>query len=64
MAEGSSPSEGIEFSQFMWPLLQHNDLGVYSASNINVYQEIFLGGKMRRPARKANNQTAIYKPIG
>jgi hypothetical protein len=40
--------------------------GVYSASNRNEYQElikiIFLGGKAR-PARKADNLTAIYEPI-
>jgi hypothetical protein len=39
--------------------------GVYSASNRNEYQElkiIFLGCKVR-PARKADNLTAISEPI-
>jgi hypothetical protein len=40
--------------------------GVYSASNRNEYQELikyfFLGSKAR-PARKADNLTAVFEPI-
>jgi hypothetical protein len=35
--------------------------GDYSASNINEYQKIILG-RTARPARKADNFTAIYEP--
>jgi hypothetical protein len=34
---------------------------VYSASNTNEYQKIFLGDKAR-PARDAENLTAIFEP--
>jgi hypothetical protein len=37
-------------------------IGVYSASNRNEYQKIFLGSKAR-PACKADNITGIYEPI-
>jgi hypothetical protein len=37
-------------------------LGVYSASNRNEYQNMFLGSRAR-PKRKADNLTAIYEPI-
>jgi hypothetical protein len=36
--------------------------GVYSASNRNEYQESSWGVKGGRPARKADNLTAIYEP--
>jgi hypothetical protein len=36
--------------------------GVYSASNTNEYQIILLGDKAL-PARRAENLTAICKPI-
>jgi hypothetical protein len=36
--------------------------GVYSASNRNKYQKAFLWSR-ERPARKADNLTAIYEPI-
>jgi hypothetical protein len=38
-------------------------VGVDSASNRNEYQEPSWGGKAR-PARRADNLTAIYQPIG
>jgi hypothetical protein len=37
-------------------------LGVHSASNRNEYQRMFLGVK-GRPASKADNLIAVYKPI-
>jgi hypothetical protein len=42
-------------------LQPHYGPGVDSASNRNEYQE-YSGGK-GRPARKADNLTAIYEPI-
>jgi hypothetical protein len=40
----------------------HYGPGVDSASNRNEYQESSLGGK-KRPARRADNLTAIFEPI-
>jgi hypothetical protein len=50
---------------FNWPnsFQPHYDPGVDSASNKNEYQEMFLGVKGERPARKADNLTAISEPI-
>jgi hypothetical protein len=53
------PMRSLDF--FNWP---NPDPGVNSASNRNEYQDNswnILGGK-GRPARKANNLTAIYEP--
>jgi hypothetical protein len=64
----------LHISQFLYDI--HTELqiilpaalgpGVYSASNRNEYQElikiIFLGSEAR-PARKADNLTAISEPI-
>jgi hypothetical protein len=41
----------------------HYGPGVDSASNSNEYQESSGGGGKGRPARKADNLTAICKPI-
>jgi hypothetical protein len=38
-------------------------LGIYSASNRDEKQGIFLRGVNARPARKADNLTAICEPI-
>jgi hypothetical protein len=46
--------------QLTWSFQPHYDLGVESASNRNEYQ--FVQGK-GRPARKADNLTAICEPI-
>jgi hypothetical protein len=40
---GSSPDEVTEFFQFSFQM--HHGLGIYSASNRNEYQKIFLGVK-------------------
>jgi hypothetical protein len=61
---GSIPDE-IVFSIYLIFLAALGP-GVYSASNINQYQNIkiimFLGSKVR-PVRRADNLTAICEPI-
>jgi hypothetical protein len=59
---GSSPDNIIEFFQFTQSFQLHHGPEVYSDSNRNEYQKIFLGCKTR-PARKADNLTAICEPI-
>jgi hypothetical protein len=59
---GSIPDEVTEYFHLAKSFQTHYALGVDSASNRNEYQKIFLGEK-ERPARKANNLTAISEPI-
>jgi hypothetical protein len=59
---GSSPDEVNEFLQFTWSFQLHYGPPVDSASNRNEYKKIFLGS-IARPARKADNLTAICEPI-
>jgi hypothetical protein len=62
---GSIPDEVIDFFSIYIILPVALDPGVYSASNRNEYQEkkiMFLGSKVR-PAREADNLTAICEPI-
>jgi hypothetical protein len=56
--ESSSPDEVTEFFQFTESFQPHYGPGVYSASNRNEYQKIFLG-----KAQKADNLTAVCEPI-
>jgi hypothetical protein len=58
---GSVPDEVI-FFQLSWSFQSHYGPGVDSASNRNEYQESSWG-KGGRPARKADNLTAICEPI-
>jgi hypothetical protein len=62
----SHPDEVIGFFSIDLILPAALGPGDYSASNRNEFQElikiIFLGSKVR-PARKADNLTAIYEPI-
>jgi hypothetical protein len=48
-------------AQFTRSFQPHYGLGVYSASNRNEYQKIFLS--KAGPARKADNVIAICEPI-
>jgi hypothetical protein len=59
---GSSPNEVVDF--FVTYLILPTALGrkVYSVSNRNEYQKMFLGRRVR-PTRKAHNLTAICELI-
>jgi hypothetical protein len=59
---GSSLDEVIEFFQFTLSFQPQYGPGVYSASNRNECQKMFLGSRAR-PARKADNLIAICEPI-
>jgi hypothetical protein len=61
-AAGSSPDE-MDIFHFTWSLQPHYGPEVDSASNRNEYQESSWGVKGGRPARKADNLTAICEPI-
>jgi hypothetical protein len=50
-----------EFFQFTHSFQPHYGPGVYSASNRNKYQKVFLGGKARL-ARKTDDLTVVYEP--
>jgi hypothetical protein len=59
---GSSLDEVIDFFFSVDLILPTAlGLGVYSASNRNEYQKMFLASKAR-PARKSDNLIAICKP--
>jgi hypothetical protein len=51
----------LNFFKFIQFFQLHHGPKVYSASNRNEYQKISLGDK-ERPARKAENLTAISEP--
>jgi hypothetical protein len=66
MLQATRPDEVNAFF-FSLYLIRQAELGhgVYSACNRNAYQKqekMFLGSRAR-PARKADNLSAIYKPI-
>jgi hypothetical protein len=58
----SSPDE-MDFFSLPNPFQPHYGPGVDSASNGNEYQESSWGVKGDRPARRADNLTAIFEPI-
>jgi hypothetical protein len=53
---------GNGFSQFTYFFQPYYGIGFDLASNISEYHESSFGSKTR-PARKADNPTAIYEPI-
>jgi hypothetical protein len=57
---GSSPNEVVGFFRFTSSYQPHCGPGVYSASDKSTRN---LSGGKRRPARKADNLTAICEPI-
>jgi hypothetical protein len=59
---GSSPDKAPDFFNLPNSSSHTMALGIYSTSNKNKYQKIFLGNKTRL-LRKADNLTAICEPI-
>jgi hypothetical protein len=59
---GRSPVQVPDKVDFFQSFQQHYGPGVDSASNRNEYQESSWGVK-KRPARRADNFTAICEPI-
>jgi hypothetical protein len=57
------PMRSLNFFQLTYSFQPHYGPGVDSASNRNEYQESSWGVKDGRPARKADNLTAICEPI-